>query len=71
MITLLDISSVTHICYDYITTIQTSLYEQNKKKKKHAKRSEQKKNSPQQVSIGNESQCYNGATIYNSLKQAI
>ena len=42
------------------------------KEKKSAKRSEQKKkNSPQQVSIGNESQCYNGATTYNSLKQAI
>ena len=41
------------------------------KRKKSAKRSEQKKNSPQQVSIGNESQCYNGATTYNSLKQAI
>lgn len=45
----------------------------NRTKKKHAKKKEEKrkKNSRQQVSIGNESQCDNGATIYNSLKQAI
>jgi len=44
----------------------------NRTKKKHAKKKRrEKKNSRQQVSIGNESQCDNGATIYNSLKQAI
>ena len=42
-----------------------------KKKKNMRKRTKREENSRQQVSIGNESQCDNGATIYNSLKQAI
>ena len=42
-----------------------------KRKKNLRKEANRKENSPQQVSIGNESQCYNGATTYNSLKQAI
>jgi len=43
----------------------------NRTKKKTCERKKREENSRQQVSIGNESQCDNGATIYNSLKQAI